>query len=131
MHENPALFKRSGIVIATFVGGSLATAYLIRRNMLDAGRPKEASEATVIFGSLGAAFLMVNSPQDLISLLLYIAIPQLLLVLAVLRFTRYGDFSEHALSSGALRSNWQAFAVGVAANLLLKGLFYCTSLLWI
>jgi hypothetical protein len=132
MHDKPALFKSTGIAIATFVGGSFAAAYLVRKNMLDVGLPKEAREATVIFGSIGAAFLVVASrtPPDLISFVLGIGIPQLLLVLAVLRFTRFGNFSEHASSGGAVRSNWQAFAVGLAASLLLKTLFYCTSLLW-
>jgi ABC-type Na+ efflux pump permease subunit len=130
--DRPALFKNNGIALATFVGGSFATAYLVRKNMLGAGRRKEAREALVIFGSIGAAFVVVatRTPPDLISSLLSIGIPQFLLVLVVLRLTRFGDFSEHALGGGAWRSNWHAFTVGFAANLLLKALFYCTSLLW-
>ena len=132
MQDKPALFKNSGIAIATFVGGSFATAYLVRKNMREVGRPKDANEVLVIFGSIGAAFIVVASrtPPDLISSLLGIGIPQFLLALAVLKFTRYGEFSEHALSGGLLRSNWQALAVGLAANLVLKSLFYCTGLLW-
>jgi hypothetical protein len=133
MQDKPALFKNTGIAIATFVGGSFATAYLVRKNMRDAGRPTEAREALVIFGSIGVAFLVVASrtPPDLISSLLGIGIPQFLLVLAILRLTRYGDFSEHALSGGLLRSNWYALAIGLASNLLMKAFFYCTNLLWV
>ncbi|WP_221403900.1 hypothetical protein [Pseudoduganella umbonata] len=132
MHARTALFKNTGIALAAFVGGGFATAYLVRKNMRDAGHPKEASEALVIFGSIGAAFVVVASrtPPDLISSLLGIGIPQFVLLLAVLRLTRYGDFSEATSNGAELRSNWHAFAVGVAVNLLLKGLFYCTGMLW-
>ncbi|WP_442037127.1 hypothetical protein [Pseudoduganella sp. RAF19] len=132
MQDKTAQFKNTGIAIATFVGGSFATAYLVRRNMLDAGRAEEAREAAVIFGSIGAAFVVVASrtPPDLISSLLGIGIPQFLLVLAVLRLTRYGDFSGGASIGAELRSNWHAFGIGFAVNLLLKGLFYCTGMLW-
>ena len=133
MHKKTALFKSTGVAIATFVGGSFATTYLVRKNLLDTGRPEEARKATVIFGSIGAAFLVVASrtPPDLISSLLIVGIPQFLLVLAVLRLTRFGDFSGHVFSGAAVRSNWQAFVVGVTVNLLLKASFYCTSLLLI
>lgn len=132
MDDRTALFKNTGIALATFVGGGFVTAYLVRKNMRDAGRPKEASEAVVIFGSIGAAFLVVASrtPPDLISSLLGIGIPQFLLVLAVLRLTRYGDFSSEKSNGAEQRSNWYAFAVGLAVNFLLKGLFYCTGTLW-
>ena len=132
MRENTALFKNTGIAIATFVGGSFATAYLVRKNMLAVGCPKEARKATLIFGVIGVAFLAVaaRTPRDLISSLLSVGIPQFLLVLVVLRITGFGNFSAHAVRDVMLRSNRQAFVVGLGVNLLVKASFYCTSLLF-
>lgn len=132
MTDKPTLYNTTGIALATFVGGGFATAYLVHRNMRELGRAKEAKEALVIFGSIGIAFLIVASrtPTDVISSLIGIGIPQFLLVLAMLRFTRLGDFAEHKLTGGALRSSWHAFIVGLASNLLIKAMFYGTSMLW-
>jgi hypothetical protein len=133
MTDRPALYKTTGIAIGTVVGGAFATAYLVHKNLRELGRVKESKEALVIFGSLGIAFLIIMTltPSDVISSLISIAIPQLLLVLAILKLTRLGDFAEHKLNGGAMRSSWHALVVGLASNLLIAALFLCASLLWI
>lgn len=124
------LHKRTGIAVATLVGGPIAAAYLVYDNFKQLGLRDKARRSLVWFCLGSCLFWLVawHTPIDLISQFIAVTLPSLISVVLAVQFLQGEIIATHRLSGCAFRSVWFGFVIGVAANVAARGLFYVLSL---
>ena len=123
---SPELHGLWSIGLATFIGGALASGYLIHKNFSMVKRREDAKRSIALFAALGivALFSAWNTPPDIVSFLLSIGLPQTTIVVLAAWNLQTTLFSIHRSTGGKFRSVWFALIPGAIANIAIKGLFY-------
>lgn len=129
--SNLLLHTRTGMGLATFVGGAFAAGYLVHGNYMQLGQPGKARRALLGFalGGCVTRFVAWHTPPDPISQFLSCKFPELLVVMLAVGRLQGEAIADHGQRGNRFRSNWFAFAVGLAANLALRAVYYGVSLL--
>jgi hypothetical protein len=120
--ELPKLYPANSIYVASFMGGPLAAAIMVRKNFINLGREKEGMYALVI-GILATAVIInsiILSPDALIEKLPRYLIPAIYtLIIALLVQWKLGSaLTSHKKLNGPVYSNWHTFGFSMAGAVL-------------
>lgn len=124
------LYRESGVLIATVLGGFAAGGLLLGINGQRLGHPNAMMR--YFGGALVATLVVVIAglmlPESIPSALFIV--PQVLGILAVLRHTQGAELTRHADNIGAFESNWKAFGISIVVVIVLFALVMAGLLAW-
>lgn len=119
------LYKISGIGVATYIGGFLATGYLLFRNYQALGETTKAKliAALTIPAVIFGFYIESLVPLDFVSRQI-VLLPQVAITVIALYIFHGNAIRAHQEAGFRLRSNWVAIAVGIIACLIYAAFFY-------
>ncbi|MDO5510897.1 MAG: hypothetical protein Q4F57_09390 [Weeksellaceae bacterium] len=119
---NRKFFSIKAITLATFVGGPLATAYMVKKNYEAMLQPEKARNSLII--GVGATTLIIIflflTPEHIIDKIPNIVLPILYAMAAyfLVEEIQGANIKVHEENGGEFYSNWHAVGVAVIATLI-------------
>lgn len=122
------LYSQRAIILATFIGGPLATGYLIRENYLSFNKPSQGRQALLIsvIATVGLFAAMFMLPEAIIDKIPSIVIPAIYtgIAYAVVEQLQGKLLDQHQQAGNEFYSRWKAAGVGLVSLIILSiGLF--------
>lgn len=126
----PKLHSLLSISVAVAIGGALAGGFLVYQNFIASNRLADAKRSIALFLAIGLIALITawHTPPDFLSFMLSVGIPQIAVTVLAAWNLQAALFAAHHAVGGSFRSVAFALAVGIIANVVIKGLFYGISL---
>ncbi|MBI3187599.1 MAG: hypothetical protein HYZ31_07045 [Gammaproteobacteria bacterium] len=121
-----ALYKISGVGIATFFGSLIAGGYLAAYNLKALGRHHEARNVMITTVTASALLVIVSYTLPARFNLPGIAagiVQTMIMVQFSKKWFAY-DIASHMTNHGKMHSNWNAFGISILFLLLLLGIIF-------
>lgn len=126
----PPLYSIAAVGLATFLGTTLAGAWLMAHNLQLLGK---ADRVTMVWGIAVALFLLTLVlafvlPEDVPAL--PFAIAQLIGMILLARNLMEAELKQHAEAGGAFLSNWRAAGIGILFTLAVVALMFAVLMIF-
>ncbi|WP_430974445.1 hypothetical protein [Sunxiuqinia rutila] len=130
MEETKKLYSQKTISLATFLGGPLAAAIVIRRNYLNLNQEDKALK-TIIAGILITAvllFVLFQIPEGNFDRISQFVLPFIYTSVTyyIVEKLQGADLKRHEENNGEFYSNWSAAGVGLLVTVILLATIFGT-----
>lgn len=112
--SNYALYKVSGVGLATFIGTPLAGGIILSINYKRLGKFSESRKSIIfsLLGTLALLFLAVLIPDDLHVPNTVFSVVPIVVMIMLAKQLQEAEINRHISTGGAIASNWKALGIG-------------------